>query len=79
MIHSLVKKAINATEDKVWKTVMESLRENETWDLVRLPNGQKPVGKKWVLKKGKCNRKSLEVQGSFGIKGIFPSRESKIW
>ena len=30
---------------------MASLRNNDTWDLVLLPNGQKPIGCKWVFKK----------------------------
>jgi len=31
--------------------VMEYLYKNETWDLVKLPSGRKPVGRKWVFKK----------------------------
>jgi hypothetical protein len=30
---------------------MESLHKNETWDLVKLPSGRKPVSSKWVFKK----------------------------
>lgn len=30
---------------------MESLRKNETWDLITLHDGRKPIGSKWVLKK----------------------------
>ena len=30
---------------------MESLKKNETWDLVVLQNGRKPINNKWVLKK----------------------------
>ena len=30
---------------------MEALDKNETWDLVELPNGRKPVGSKWAFKK----------------------------
>lgn len=30
---------------------MEFLKKNETWDLVALPNGKKPIGSKWVFKK----------------------------
>jgi len=30
---------------------MFALRKNDTWDLVLLFNGQKPIGYKWVLKK----------------------------
>eukprot|EP00253_Pinus_taeda_P033310 PITA_33310 len=30
---------------------MESLHKNEAWDLVDLPVGRKPIGRKWVFKK----------------------------
>jgi hypothetical protein len=30
---------------------MESLYKNETWDLVKLPSGRNPIGRKWVFKK----------------------------
>ena len=29
---------------------MESLRKNETWDIVALPNGWNPIGSMWVFK-----------------------------
>ena len=29
---------------------MESLRNNDTWDLVTLPDGWRPIGSKWVFK-----------------------------
>jgi hypothetical protein len=28
----------------------ESLHNNDTWDLVKLPSGRKHVGSKWVFK-----------------------------
>ena len=30
---------------------MEALDKNESWDLVELLDGRKPVGSKWVFKK----------------------------
>jgi hypothetical protein len=46
---------LNSTEGRLWKEAMveemESLHKNETWDLVKLPNGRKPIGSKWVFKK----------------------------
>ena len=30
---------------------MESLHKNDAWDLVELPAGRKPIGRKWVFKK----------------------------
>ena len=46
----------NASQDKAkWKIAMEtemkSLKENEVWDLVKIPPGRKTVGSKWVYKK----------------------------
>eukprot|EP00253_Pinus_taeda_P022054 PITA_22054 len=32
---------------------MASLHKNEAWDLVELPAGRKPIGRKWVFKKKK--------------------------
>jgi hypothetical protein len=30
---------------------MEALDKNEAWDIVELPTGRNPIGKKWVFKK----------------------------
>jgi hypothetical protein len=47
--------AIHSTESKLWKDPMvkemESLHKNETWDLVEIPNGRKPICRKWVFNK----------------------------
>ena len=32
------------------KEEMESLRKNDTWDMVPLPNGRNPIGSKCVFK-----------------------------
>ena len=29
---------------------MESMSDNQVWDLVDLPNGVKPIGCKWIFK-----------------------------
>lgn len=49
-------KGANSSPDKArWKAAMEaemkSLRENDVWDLVKLPPDRKTVGCKWVYKK----------------------------
>jgi hypothetical protein len=50
-----VGEAVDSVEGKLWKDAMvkemESLYKNETWDLVKLPSGRKPIGSKWVFKK----------------------------
>jgi hypothetical protein len=56
---------------------MESLYKNETWDLVKLPSGRKPVGSKWVFKK-KMNvvgqvekfKARMVVKGYSQVKGV---------
>ena len=49
-----VKEAIESTKGKLWKSSikeeMETLKKN-TWDLVALSNGKKPIGSKRVFKK----------------------------
>ena len=43
-----------ALKNKIWKEAADceyqSLMDNETWELVNLPSGQKPVGCKWIFK-----------------------------
>jgi len=50
-----VREEIDSTEGKLCKDFMvkemESLDKNEKWDLVKLPNRRKPIGRKWVFKK----------------------------
>ena len=50
-----MKEAVDSEDAKLWKEamvdVMASLHKNEAWDLVELPAGRKPIGRKWVFKK----------------------------
>eukprot|EP01018_Ginkgo_biloba_P015053 Gb_15757 [translate_table: standard] len=39
---------------------MVALKKNDTWDLVPLPDGRKPVGCKWVFKKKVSSDGSVE-------------------
>ena len=39
---------------------IESLRMNDMWDLVVLPNGRRTIGNKWVLKKKKSETSHVE-------------------
>ncbi|KAM0988113.1 hypothetical protein ACFX13_012331 [Malus domestica] len=46
---------MSSSEAPLWKEAikseMESIMENNTWELVDLPPGSKPIGHKWILKK----------------------------
>ena len=38
---------------KAMKSKLDSIYSNQIWDLVKVPNGIKPVGYKWVYKRKK--------------------------
>ncbi|XP_068486344.1 uncharacterized mitochondrial protein AtMg00820-like [Phaseolus vulgaris] len=46
--------AITSDQSSEWNNVMldelDSMKKNNVWDLVELPDGVKPVGSKWVFK-----------------------------
>ena len=50
-----MKEAVDLEDGKLWKEAMidemASLHKNESWDLVELSVGRKPIGNKWVFKK----------------------------
>jgi len=37
--------------DKATRTEIDSIKKNNTWTLVDLPKGAKPIGCKWIFKK----------------------------
>ena len=49
-----IEEALSGDCAKEWKAAADeeykSLMENETWDLVELPSGRKPIGCRWVFK-----------------------------
>ena len=49
-----IEEALNGMNSKLWSDALSdefnSLKENQTWDLVDLPAGKNIVGSKWVLK-----------------------------
>ncbi|KAE8728811.1 hypothetical protein F3Y22_tig00004072pilonHSYRG00246 [Hibiscus syriacus] len=51
---SIYHEAINNSDASLWMMAMqeeiEALHKNNTWDLVPLPQGRKPIGNKWVFK-----------------------------
>jgi len=46
--------AMKSSNSKKWIGAMEeeikSMRDNDVWDLVELPEGVKPIGCKWIFK-----------------------------
>jgi hypothetical protein len=55
---------------------IQSIEANDTWKLVTLPHGVKPIGVKWIFKtkyneKGKIEKHKARL----GCKGLFP----EIW
>ena len=60
MIIVMMKPLLLVSKNKMWKaplwkeaikSEMESIMENNTWELVDLPPGSKPIGHKWIFKK----------------------------
>ncbi|KAE8701406.1 hypothetical protein F3Y22_tig00110548pilonHSYRG00924 [Hibiscus syriacus] len=51
---STYQEAIHSSDVSLWMMAMqeeiEALHKNNTWDLVPLPQGRKPIGNKWVFK-----------------------------
>ncbi|KAE8691333.1 protein TOPLESS [Hibiscus syriacus] len=51
---STFQEAMNSSDVSLWMIAMqeeiEALLKNNTWDLVPLPQGRKPIGNKWVFK-----------------------------
>ena len=49
-----VEEALGMNDSESWKLAMEeemeALKRNDTWDLVPLLEGWKPIGCKWVFK-----------------------------
>ena len=47
--------AISSPDTLLWKeaikTELDSILENQTWELVDLPLGAKPISYKWILKR----------------------------
>ena len=69
-----IEDALSGNHSKEWKSAADleysSLLENETWELVKLPEGRKTVGCKWVFRvkydgegRVKCFKGRLVAQG----------------
>ena len=69
-----IEDALSSNHSKEWKSAADleysSLLENETWELVKLPEGRRTVGCKWVFRvkydsegRVKCFKGRLVAQG----------------
>jgi Reverse transcriptase (RNA-dependent DNA polymerase)/gag-polypeptide of LTR copia-type/Integrase core domain/GAG-pre-integrase domain/Zinc knuckle len=65
--------ALRGTEREKWmqaiKSELDSLKENETWNLVDLPKNSKVVGTKWVLKKKNLTDGNTKFKARLVAKG----------
>ena len=69
-----IEEALESKLSQHWKEAADSeyqsLMDNETWELVELPSGRKPVGCKWVFKtKRDCNGKVERYKARLVAKG----------
>jgi hypothetical protein len=70
--------AINSPKKDEWiqamKEEISSIRQNETWRLVKLPHGRKPIGVKWVLNvKRDAKGNITKHNGTISSKRVFPA------
>lgn len=67
--------AINSLESDEWMDAMtketESLSKNQTWDLISLPKGKKPISCKWIFKRkeGVSNKEPLNFKARIVANG----------
>ena len=60
-----MKEALNSDQSKEWKEAADaeygSILQNETWDLLEVPPGRKPIGCKWVFKVKHTSKKPTVI------------------
>lgn len=69
-----IKEALSSPNAEKWRNAMNeelnSLQENQTWELVKLPHGRKPISSKWVFKvKRDANGQINRYKARLVIKG----------
>ncbi|KAL4366702.1 hypothetical protein GQ457_05G014270 [Hibiscus cannabinus] len=71
--------AMSCNESKLWydamKDEMNSMKNNEVWDLVSLPDGVKAIGCKWVFKTKKNSKGNIERYKARLVAKGFTQRE----
>ena len=76
--------AMNCKESELWydamKEEMNSIKSNEVWDLVELPNGAKAIGCKWVFKTKKDSFTTLrDTRLDLLLKDSLRKKELTTW
>ena len=76
-----IREAITCVESDKWIVAMnkemESLQKNETWDLVKLPEGRRTVGCKWIYKKKVRHTNSMSSEFGSSTAGSSNSGVSR--
>ena len=67
--------AISSSDALLWKEAIkiefESILKNQTWELINLPSGAKPIGYKWIFKRKYLPDGSIEkYKARFVAKGF---------
>ena len=57
------------------KDEMDSMAQNEVWELVELPHGCRPIGCKWVYKTKKDSKEKIEGFKTKLVAKRFTQRE----
>ena len=57
------------------KDEMESMKDNEVWDLVELSEGVKPIGRKWIFKTKKDSKGNIETYKTRLVTKGFTQKE----
>ena len=58
------------------KDEMKSMKDNEVWDLVELPEGVKPIGCKWIFKTKKDSKGNIERYKARLVAKDLPKRKT---
>ena len=71
--------AVSSKESNLWHKAMieemNSMRINQVWDLVELPDGLKAIGCKWVFKTKKDSQGNIERHKARLVAKGFTQRE----
>lgn len=57
------------------KDEMKSMADNDVWDLVKLPEGKKPIGCKWIFKTKRDSKGNIERYKAHLVTKCFTQKE----